>query len=113
MLAGYTEYAPLRRSYPSPRFLGSASTSSAIGYLLNILPSIVCWEIWKARNLQFFDGVVLPAFQVYRPILAEVHAISITWPLAHKTTADVKLLSMGVVPFLKPRVPSKVTTLNW
>ncbi|XP_071900997.1 uncharacterized protein [Coffea arabica] len=90
-----------------------ASTSSATGHLLSILTSIVCWEIWKARNLQFFDGVVLFAFQVCRRILAEVHAISIAIPFTHRMATDTRLFSVGVIPFLKPRVPPKVTTLNW
>ena len=38
------------------------ATFSTTGCLLGVLPSIVCWEMWKTRNLYFFEDTVLSAF---------------------------------------------------
>ena len=40
-----------------------------------VLPSLICWHLWKARNVALWEGKVLTAMQVHRFVLSDLCVI--------------------------------------
>ena len=89
-----------------------SSASSTRGCLLQVLPAIVCQEIWKVRNCHFFESIVTSAAQLRHLIMANVHAVQRAWPPPSKHS-DAGLLSTGLVPSLAPQRPRSTQTFSW
>ncbi|XP_071921753.1 uncharacterized protein [Coffea arabica] len=93
--------------------LWSHSTeSSTRGCFSQVLPAVVCWEIWKDRNLHFFEGIVTLAAQLRRLIMMNVQAIVRAWPRPSKNS-DAGLPTTGLISFPAPRRPCSKQTFFW
>nr|XP_027118775.1 uncharacterized protein LOC113736018 [Coffea arabica] len=44
-------------------------------FIDRILPSVVCWQIWKASNKAMFEGIQMRSSAICRAIFAEIHTM--------------------------------------
>nr|XP_027109308.1 uncharacterized protein LOC113729183 [Coffea arabica] len=44
-------------------------------FIGHILPSVVCWQIWKARNKAMFEGVQMRSTAICHAIFSEIQSI--------------------------------------
>ena len=64
------------------------SFHSARGELLTVLPSIISWELWKARNHSFYEGGYINSMQVCRNVQMSILSISQAIPFVQVTRED-------------------------
>ena len=83
----------------------NASFTSARGLMLMILPSIICWEIWKVRNHLFHQGGTACHVHVCRQIQLSVLSISQAFPFVQATSEDSSLVTLGLVSRLSQSKP--------
>ena len=89
----------------------SASFNSAKGSVLILLPSLICWEVWKVRCRMFHNGGNACPSQVCRQIQLNALSISHVFPFEQATLEDLRLMSLGLVSRLsrsKPKVPVSI-----
>nr|XP_027103068.1 uncharacterized protein LOC113724357 [Coffea arabica] len=89
-----------------------SSGNSALAALTRLLPTIVCWELWKARNKVCFEDVVTTRTGLLHQITLQLHAVGHAFPFRCTNTGDATLRGQGLVPFLVyPR--HRTIALSW
>ena len=48
------------------------ATNKLLRFVYQVLPSLICWHLWKARNVAVWEGKVLSAMQVHGFILSDL-----------------------------------------
>nr|XP_027060692.1 uncharacterized protein LOC113687227 [Coffea arabica] len=69
---------------------------SARGTICKVLPSLICWGLWKARNMAVFEGVVLTPPQVCWNVQTLLHHLSQIRPFSRVTRDDGELVHSGL-----------------
>ena len=83
------------------------------GAVCRVLPSLICWGLWKARNTAIYDGVVLTPTQICWNIQALLLGISQVHPFVQVTRGDCELVSSGLFLRMKRRQLAQPRWIAW
>ena len=90
--------------------------SSGNGFVANcyrLLPALICWALWKFRNLAYFEGVVTPVHVIFNHIVKELQLIARATPFTCSTPEDKRCWTQGLVPFLKQPPRARLRIIRW
>ena len=73
------------------------SPSTARGGVCGLLPSLICWGLWKDRNEAMYEAVNVTPSQVCRNVQNLLFNISQAWPFVQVTHDDGELLQSGLL----------------
>lgn len=68
---------------------------TARGMVCRVLPSLICWGLWKARNMAMYEGAVASPAQVCREVKSLLLNISQVYPFVQVARDDGELAHLG------------------
>ena len=78
-----------------------------------ILLAIICWEIWKAKNLWTYEGIHISPVQACRNVKASLWSILQAFPFTQVAKENLSLVNSGLLPRLL-RSSSKIpVAISW
>lgn len=69
-----------------------SSGSELFAELARLLPTLICWEIWKARNRAFFEGVVITGPGIIHQVIMGLQLIGRGSPFWCASAMETSLL---------------------
>ncbi|XP_071902720.1 uncharacterized protein [Coffea arabica] len=88
-----------------------ASGKSPTAVLVYLLPVLICWELWKARNQVVYENVFLRPPYICRQIVWHLNAIGAAHPFA--CANDDTWRRLGLLPIFKMPKLLKCIPLVW
>ena len=75
-----------------------SSGKMLLATLANLLPVLICWELWKARNKAVFEDIVLSPAHVRHQVAALLNSIGEAYPLPYSAPQDSTFRHLGLKP---------------
>ena len=90
-----------------------ASGTSLRAVLSHLLPILICWELWKARNQAIFNSITVRLTHICRQVVCLLSGIREAHPLALPNSENDAWSRLGLLPSPVRPPPLKWISLVW
>ncbi|CAI9103648.1 OLC1v1002171C1 [Oldenlandia corymbosa var. corymbosa] len=88
--------------------------SSKLTWKLQILlPSLICWQLWKCRTKAIFESTIISPHIAVRLIVQDLHIMAKAVPFKASSAKDSSFVTAGLIPFAKEARKSTPLFLTW